>query len=86
VEEIWTPDWFSPYGIDDLYTLSVGTKYWVSFYASVQFLTGGDVVPYGNTSTAYASFCLIGGALINAHILGNIAVIVATMNRKASKF
>jgi hypothetical protein len=49
-------------------------------------LTGNDVGPRGYTQTIFVAIIVTLGAIINANIFGELAVILATMNRNAALF
>ena len=49
-------------------------------------LTGNDVGPRGNFQVAFVTASLLLGAIINANIFGNMAVLLQGINRKASRF
>lgn len=60
--------------------------YWSSFYHSLQMLNGNDVGPRDFSLYFYASMALIVGAMINANIFGNMAVLLQELNKKAASF
>ena len=49
-------------------------------------LTGNDIGPRGNFQMGFVTGSLLMGAIINANIFGNMAVLVQGINRKASRF
>lgn len=49
-------------------------------------LGGGDVGPRGSFQTFFVITMLVAGAIINANIFGNMAVILQSLNRKATTF
>jgi hypothetical protein len=55
-------------------------------YHSVLIFTGNDVGPRGSFQCAYVAFSIVIGAIINANLFGQLAVILSSMNIKASKF
>jgi len=61
-------------------------KYWMALYHSVLLLTGNDIGPRGSVQVAFVTFFITIGAIINANMFGELAVIVSTMNRKTSQF
>jgi len=69
----------------DLYSSPIEVQYTVSFYNALLALTGNDIYPTGVFSFVVSSILLVSGALINANILGTIAVIAQTFNRKAQR-
>jgi len=86
LDEEWVPPFNLVYNEYSLYEAGLLTQYWASFYHAVLLLCGNDVYPRGNTQVALAAIFNICGALINANIFGNIAVLVSAINRKASRF
>ena len=67
----------------DLYERSVAYQYWISIYIAVLQMTGNDVYPFGTFQVAYGAGSIITGALINANIFGNMALIIGDLNMKA---
>jgi CRP-like cAMP-binding protein len=55
-------------------------------YHSVLMLTGNDTGPRGYAQTIFVTCTVMFGAIINANIFGELAVILATMNRNAALF
>lgn len=49
-------------------------------------LGGNDLGPRGSFQLIFISLCLFIGAIINANIFGNMAVIIQQLNKKAAKF
>jgi len=49
-------------------------------------LGGNDIGPRGSFQLAFITSLLFAGAIINANIFGNIAVLLQQLNRKATKF
>ena len=64
----------------ELYTKSVDYQYWVSIYVAVLQMTGNDVLPFGTFQIFMSAFSIIMGALINANIFGNMALIINDLN------
>ena len=62
------------------------SQYWIAFYTSVQIFYGGEQLPTTNYEYALLAFLYIMAAMVNANILGTIAHIIQTMNRRASRF
>jgi hypothetical protein len=61
-------------------------KYWISTYHGVLMLTGNDVGPRDDFQLFFTTVTLLLGAIINANIFGNMAVLITAINRKASRF
>ena len=49
-------------------------------------LAGNEVGPRNTESVVFVAIVLIIGAIINANIFGNMAVIIQELNKKASRF
>jgi len=49
-------------------------------------LGGNDIGPRGSFQLVFITSLLFAGAIINANIFGNIAVLLQQLNRKATKF
>lgn len=61
-------------------------QYLSSLYHSVLVLTGNDVGPRDSTQLMIISFFVTFGAIINANMFGEFAVLIAALNRKATLF
>ena len=75
--EEWIPpmnfndeDWFYLYKQDNIY------RYFVSLHASVLLATGNDCGPRGTSQVIVATIGIFLGAIINANIFGELAVLV----------
>ena len=79
----WVPPWnFNDIDFYEIYEREVVYQYAASLYAAVLICTGNDISP---RSTFQVYFCNIGlfmGAIINANIFGELAVLVAQMSQK----
>ena len=53
------------------------TQYVMSIYSAALLTTGNDAIPVGTTLTGLAAFAITLGAIINAAVFGNIALLVA---------
>lgn len=84
--EIWIAPLDYMYVKTDLYTKSLFHRYMNSFYHAVLMLNGNELGPRDNTQLAFVSLILVLGAIINANIFGNMAVIIQELNKKASRF
>ena len=70
----------------DLYEADFSHKYWISIYHSVLLLTGNDIIPRGTFQVTFVAMAITCGAIINANIFGNMALIISDLNRKSSEF
>ena len=86
LNEKWLPPLDYVYVVTDFYNETLEFKYWSSLYHSVLMLTGNDVGPRGDAQLIFWSAAVTLGAIINANIFGELAVILATMNRNAALF
>ena len=82
--------WIAPLdiGSDDeyLYDDTILRKYFISIYHSVLLMTGNDAFPVGDLQVFFVVFSNTVGAIINANILGNMAVLIQDLNRKTDAF
>lgn len=58
----------------------------MSFYHSVLVLAGNDIGPRNTIQIIFCATLVTVGAIINANIFGELAVLVSALNRKAAKF
>ena len=49
-------------------------------------MVGNELAPRTNVQTIFATIVVISGALLSAFIFGNMAALMATMNRKSNHF
>lgn len=61
-------------------------RYLSSLYHAVQTLVCNDIGPRDNIQLVFLTICLMMGAIINANIIGELAVILSKLNRKATVF
>lgn len=55
-------------------------------YSAVLLTTGNDVIPYGNFQIAFGGVVLLIGAVIEANIFGNMALIIGDLNQSSADF
>ena len=70
----------------EFYEYPITNKYFLSLYHSVLMLTGNDLGPRGDHEIILISAAIVIGAIINAHIFGELAVIISDMNRVNTEF
>ena len=70
----------------DLYYRPISYQYWNCIYHSVLVLTGNDIGPRGFWQVLVCLSFVLCGAFINANIFGELAVVLASMNEKQTKF
>jgi len=82
--------WMPPKDLDrketDFYTVGIVKQYVVCFYYSMLTMVGNELAPRNNLQTIFATIVVISGALLSAFIFGNMAALMATMNRKTNRF
>lgn len=82
----WIPVKDYMYGKTDLYEQSTLYMYLVDYYYANIILNGGDMGPRNLVEYIYVSFFMIVGAIVNAVIFGNMAVLLGEINKKAAQF
>ena len=85
-EKVWVPplDYVDPEA--DLYEATIVHKYFISIYHAVLLLTGNDILPIGTFQIAFCGVFITIGAIINANIFGNMALIISELNKKSAEF
>jgi competence protein ComGF len=82
--------WMPPKDLDaqqtDFYEEGMITQYTIVFYYAILTMVGNELAPRNNIQTVFATFVVISGALLSAFIFGNIAALMATMNRRTNYF
>ena len=80
-DKIWIPPKDQPYpNYFRVYDLPTISKYLYSFQVSVWSVNGNDFQPRDMIQVTFASFGLFMGAVIQANIFGELALILAGMN------
>ena len=70
----------------DLYDRDLYYQYSIAFYHAILMLNGNEVGPRDTSQYIFVSTSLVVGAMLNANIFGNMAVLLQEINKKASKF
>jgi hypothetical protein len=70
----------------DYFEDDINYQYWMALYHSVLMLTGNDIMPIGTFQVAFTAIFVTIGAIINANLFGQLAVIFSSINRKATLF
>lgn len=65
---------------------SLANKYFITFYTAVLILTGNDILPKDNFQIFFSACFITIGAIINANIFGNMALIIHDLNKKSAEF
>ena len=77
-DEIWIATlYYNDVDLYFVYTQSNFYKYFASLHTSVMITTGNDVGPIGFIQTTISTVGLFFGAVINANIFGELAVLVS---------
>jgi hypothetical protein len=71
---------------DDLYQSEIIRKYCVSLHAAVLLLAGNDIGPRTTIQVSFGAMNIFMGAIINANIFGELAVLASNLNKKAMDF
>lgn len=72
--------------IYQVYDMPIMGKYMHSIHASVYFLLGSDCMPRNSFQTLVGCFGIFFGAIINANIFGELAVIMGSMGKVEKDF
>lgn len=78
------PDDINSY--DDIYRSSNLRQYCVSLHAAVLLLAGNDIGPRTTLQVAFGAMNIFMGAIINANIFGELAVLASNLNKAALEF
>lgn len=63
------------------YSGSHSYQYSYSLYHGVLMLAGNDIYPQTENEAVFITISLVVGAIINANIFGNMAVLIANINK-----
>ena len=69
-----------------VYAQEIGYQYFVALHAAVLMTTGNDCGPRGILQVTVGSVGLFLGALINANIFGELAVLLSQLTRRSNEF
>lgn len=86
IDEKWLPPLDFVYVVTDFYDKSLFFQYCSSLYHAVMMLSGNDLGPRAWWQLLFVAAAVLLGAIINANIFGELAVILSNLNRKASQF
>jgi CRP-like cAMP-binding protein len=82
----WLPPKDLDAGVTDFYDINTFGKYTVVFYYAILLIVGNESAPRDTSQTVFASLVVIMGAIVTAFIFGNMAALMATINKKDSHF
>jgi len=88
-EKKWIPPFdfiVVPAGNTDLYEENILYQYWANIYNSIIMLASNELGPRTQPEYIFVSVMMIAGALINANIFGEMAVLAQVMTKKQVKF
>jgi CRP-like cAMP-binding protein len=86
IDEKWLPPLDFVYVTTHFYEEDLFFQYWSSLYHAVMMLSGNDLGPRAWWQLLFVGAAVLLGAIINANIFGELAVILSNLNRKASLF
>jgi ABC-type microcin C transport system permease subunit YejB len=82
--------WLPPKDLDaqetNFYFQDISNKYAVCFYYAMLLVVGNEAAPTNNNQMIYASMIILIGYIVTAFIFGNMAALMANLNRKDSQF
>ncbi len=82
-DEEWLPPLDYVWIETHFFEYDIPTKDYLSLYHSVLMLTGNDCGPRGNYQVIFLTIVLTLGAIVNAQLFGELAIIVSTLNVKS---
>lgn len=85
-KKIWLPPLDYVYVTTEFYEEDLTHKYASSAYHAVMMLTGNDLGARDAFQLFFVAIFVTVGAIINANIFGELAVILASLNRRATMF
>lgn len=85
-KKIWVPPLDYMYARTEFYEQDQAFRYTSSLYHSVNILVGNDIGPRDVFQNVFLATMITCGAIINANIFGELAVILSNLNRKSSLF
>jgi fumarate reductase subunit C len=70
----------------DFYERSIIEQYCIVFYYSILTMVGNEISPRTIGQTLMSSLIIMTGAIVSAFIFGNMAALIATINKKSAHF
>jgi len=83
---VWVPPLDFLTGKTNLYWEDLTYKYFLSMYYAVLMLGGNEMGPRTNFELGFVGYIMLAGAIINANIFGEMAVLVQMIKRKDQWF
>lgn len=85
-EQVWIPPLhFFDKTANDQYTASESRRYFMSMYSAVLMLGGNEMGPRTLPEHIIVSLVMLAGAIINANIFGEMAVLMQMISKKSVK-
>jgi len=85
-KDSWLPPKDLDSGDTNFYEISNLRQYTVVFYYAILLIVGNESAPKSTEQTIFSSLVVIMGAIVTAFIFGNMAALMATINKKDSHF
>lgn len=85
-KDSWVPPKDLDSGETNFYEISNIRQYTVVFYYAILLIVGNESAPKTMEQTIFSSLVVIMGAIVTAFIFGNMAALMATINKKDSHF
>lgn len=73
---------FISYLDTDYYITYIERKYWISLYIALLMLGGNEIGPRSILEMVFVTFIMLGSAIVNATVFGEMAVLVELIQRK----
>jgi len=86
IDKVWLPPLDYVWVKTDFYNETLFFQYCSSVYHAVLMLTGNDLGARNSWQLLFVAGSVTLGAIINANIFGELAVILSNLNRKATQF
>lgn len=83
-KDSWLPPKDLDSGETDFYDISDFKQYTVVFYYAILLIVGNESAPRSTNQTIFSSLVVIMGAIVTAFVFGNMAALMATINKKDS--
>ena len=83
-KDSWIPPKDLDAGETDFYEISDFKQYTVVFYYAILLIVGNESAPRSTNQTIFSSLVVIMGAIVTAFVFGNMAALMATINKKDS--
>ena len=77
------------YGLENKYIIydsSIPMQYFCALHGAILLMTGNDVGPRTSLQVYLGAFGLFTGAMINANIFGELAVLITSVSSKTNSF